>query len=476
MSNNFNSKDYTFVSACKNRLYNLKKTLETWANENPFQIIIIDWGSDLKIKKDDFNPEFAPIIKIIRYESDNWILSWAFNEGLSKVQTKYTVKLDCDHFLRKGFLENNQCSTNSFIKSNQRSITGDQVHLNGAFISCTELLRNVGFFNERITTYGWEDSELFLRLFNQADKHLKLDKSYIKHIKQTEESRTSNQQVSIEKILSDHLNCKLSFFLIKKNQNLVKLYNDEWDKITFENGFERKEIEENKRSHNLYNDIATFQTFIALKDDLNYKMYGKSLKTKDIINEYYELLYKHNPDKYIPINLLVPELIERYLLANQINDVILQNIINYSLNLLFNDKDLVNNNLVRLSEIIVYTKEQKDKDAFVNKHQLEIDKATHLIKIKLMQREIAKLLKEKTQYSDLSKKFVSTINRLNLIIDNLIQENILMKKRFNGEISYAKYFKRDRGKLPSLKVQSLLANYFLALKKSIDLLKKYSNY
>ena len=31
------------------------------------------------------------------------------------------------------------------------------------------------------------------------------------------------------------------------------------------------------------------------------------LKTKDIINEYYELLYKHNPDKYMPINLLIPD-------------------------------------------------------------------------------------------------------------------------------------------------------------------------
>ena len=58
MSEIFDSKDYTFVTACRNRLENLKKVIKSWSKEDPSQIIVVDWGSESKInlfKQDKFH-------------------------------------------------------------------------------------------------------------------------------------------------------------------------------------------------------------------------------------------------------------------------------------------------------------------------------------------------------------------------------------------------------------------------------------
>ena len=241
MSEKFNSKNFTIVTACRNRLFNLKEVIKSWAEEDPFEIIIVDWGSDQIIKHEDFDDSIRSLLKINRYESDKWILTWAFNSGLSQVKTKYTVKLDCDHFIKKGFLENNQCITSSFRKASWRFASEDQAHINGAFISCSKLLKNIGFFNERITTYGWDDSDIYKRLFDHSLRFEVIDSKYIEHISQSEETRTVNQSVSLENRLSDRLNCKLTHFLIRRNENLVKLYDYDWGNIVYENGYEKEE-------------------------------------------------------------------------------------------------------------------------------------------------------------------------------------------------------------------------------------------
>ena len=265
MSENFNSKNFTIVTACRNRLFNLKEVIKSWADEAPFEIIIIDWGSDQKIKYEDFDESIRSLLKIYRNESDKWILTWAFNAGLSKVKTKFTVKLDCDHLIKKGFLEKNQCLSKSFRKASWRFTSEDQAHINGAFISCSELLKDIGFFNERITTYGWDDSDIYKRLFDHSLRFELIDAEYIEHINQSEDTRTVNQKVSLETLLSNRLDCKLTHFLIRRNENLVKLYDYDWGKITYQNGYEKKEIIDNHPKHLLFKEISNLQTFILLK-------------------------------------------------------------------------------------------------------------------------------------------------------------------------------------------------------------------
>ena len=134
MDKNVNSKDFTIVTACRNREENLRKAINSWINIDPYEIIIIDWGSERLIKSDDFEAHIRKYIKIIRYEHPNWVLTWAFNEGLSKVKTKYTIKLDCDHVVKEFISEENKCSKSMLIRGSHRYVNNGQEHINGAFM------------------------------------------------------------------------------------------------------------------------------------------------------------------------------------------------------------------------------------------------------------------------------------------------------------------------------------------------------
>ena len=353
MSEIYNSKDYTFVTACRDRLENLKKVIKSWSKEDPLQIIVVDWGSERNINLDDFDISIRPIIRILRFESPKWILTWAFNEGLSKVKSKYTVKLDCDHFIEEGFLKANQLIPLSFSAANWRYASANQSHINGAFLSCSNLLSQVGYFNERIATYGWDDSDLYKRLFEYTKKYQVIDSNYIRHIEQSEESRTSNQVIKIENVLSKALNNSVTNFMIRRNEILVDLYDYDWGRVTFENGFERKQLENNDNpKHLIFLELANLKAYIKIRNEIRWKTSGDNIKISEIINEYLIILYNNFPEKYLPINLFYPEIIERYIEADYKNDSILKLIIKNSLLIYSNDKEFIEKNLFKIDNLI----------------------------------------------------------------------------------------------------------------------------
>ena len=54
-----------------------------------------------------------------------------------------------------------------------------------------------------------------------------------------------------------------------------------------------------------------------------------------------------------------------------------------------------------------------------------------------------------------------------------MQENTMLKRYLSVKTSYNYYLKDSNPKSPSVQVQALLVNYFMAVTKSINLLKKY---
>ena len=104
----------TIVTACRNRLDNLKKVINSWASIKPKKIIIIDFGSDEKITFDKLELKKEVNIEIIREESEKWILSWACNLALERVNTDFTLKLDCESLLKDDFLVKNKPKRNDF--------------------------------------------------------------------------------------------------------------------------------------------------------------------------------------------------------------------------------------------------------------------------------------------------------------------------------------------------------------------------
>ena len=205
----------SIVTACRNREHNLKLAIKSWLLLEPEEIIICDWGSTVPINSDILEVNGVSVkITVIRVEADKWILTWAFNEALSRVNTDFVLKLDCDHVVSKDFLEKNIPAKESFMRGHWRNAEKGQEYINGAFMSCTALLRAVGYYDERITTYGWDDSDLYERLYDACLKSSVFAKGTVTHLEQCETTRTKEQQVSIEAALASKLGINKTSFLI----------------------------------------------------------------------------------------------------------------------------------------------------------------------------------------------------------------------------------------------------------------------
>ena len=314
MEQNINSKEYSIVTACRNRQYNLLKVIDSWEKINPFEIIIVDWGSDNPINIDLFKLSVKHLIKIIRIESDNWILSWAYNEGLRKVKTKYTIKLDCDHLISSNFLIDNQCEPFCLIRGHHRFSEEGQEFTNGAFICCSEILRKIGYFDERIITYGWDDSDLYLRLSDWMKSYRLMKSNSVKHLPQGKGSRVSNQVIKKEDLLAINLNISVEHFCITRNRFLSRLFIYDWGEWNVLETFEERSSYRNKlKADNiLFTEMANFTCFFEGKIN-HYKKIGKEINhetSNEIFDIYCQIFYKDFEEEVIPPCLFIPEIID----------------------------------------------------------------------------------------------------------------------------------------------------------------------
>jgi hypothetical protein len=231
-------KDFTFVTACRNRQVNLKTAIQSWLHHSPAKIVICDWGSKEPLSLASLGIfDSSPIVEIIRVEADSWILTWAFNEALARVNTKFTLKLDCDHVLSEDFFVSNRLQENQFLRCNWRYAAAGQSHVNGVFMACTSLLKRVGYYDERITTYGWDDSDLYARLHELSESSGLISSGSVLHIDQAEEQRTSEQAIDKEACLAKYLGIEKTKLLIDRNRFLCQMLWP-WDEWMYEKRFE----------------------------------------------------------------------------------------------------------------------------------------------------------------------------------------------------------------------------------------------
>ena len=218
--------EVTIVTACMNRVANLARVLPSWLALKPREIILCDWGSTTPLTLDALGVAegHRDGIRILRREADRWILSWAFNEALADVTTPYTLKLDCDHLISDDFAVRNHCGRLQFTRGHWRSNTErEQSFINGAFLACSELLREVGYFDERITTYGWDDSDLYARLYDRATAAFILASDTVIHVDQGDDERTAHQKTTLESVLARAVGLRVTDFMILRNRFLCGL-------------------------------------------------------------------------------------------------------------------------------------------------------------------------------------------------------------------------------------------------------------
>ena len=196
----------SLVAACMNRQHNLLRVLPSWLATSADEIVIVDWSSTEPLV--DMLAAFTDSrIRIVRIDDEpRWILTHALNAGLQFASRDIIFKLDCDIELSADFIEVNRFERGEFARGFWKLAvdagTPDQRYTNGTFGAFKSDLKAVGFFDERIQTYGWDDSDLYTRLaMDQGLAGRLIEPRTLRHIEQQEQQRTENQDVDLHSFM-----------------------------------------------------------------------------------------------------------------------------------------------------------------------------------------------------------------------------------------------------------------------------------
>lgn len=173
------------VTCCMNRTGNLLKALPTWlAHAAVDEVVVVDWSSAVDVAT---SLREAGIIdnriRVVRaVDEPRWVLSFAFNLGFRVATREMILKVDADIILRSDFFEQNTIQGRTFIAGDWKVAENGQEHINGFFFARRSDLLSIKGFNEYITTYGWDDDDIYARLHESGVQRHCVDTKSIYHM------------------------------------------------------------------------------------------------------------------------------------------------------------------------------------------------------------------------------------------------------------------------------------------------------
>ena len=196
----------SLVTCCMNREANLLRALDSWlACPDLREIIIVDWSSEHPVSAALQRTGISdPRVRVLRVNDEpRWILSYAFNVGFRAASCSRILKADADIVLAPEFFQKNQLSKGQFIAGNWRTAAEGQSHVNGFFYVHKSDLAAVAGFNEFITTYGWDDDDIYARLSETGLIRQDVVSDTIHHLEHSDEERTGEHRPASSTALAE---------------------------------------------------------------------------------------------------------------------------------------------------------------------------------------------------------------------------------------------------------------------------------
>lgn len=179
-----NQDGISIIIAIKNRVEHFEQSLQTWLSHSQVnEIVVVDWSSDEPI---------SPIIK--KYQDgrirlvevkgqSKWNLAMAYNLAARFTSFDKILKIDADIELLQGFFEEHKLTKNHFFTGSwEKSRNENETHLNGSVFLFRNDFFKVNGYSEYISTYGWDDSDLYIRLEKMGMKRLIFNFDSLHHI------------------------------------------------------------------------------------------------------------------------------------------------------------------------------------------------------------------------------------------------------------------------------------------------------
>ena len=183
----------SLITALKNRKEPLEEALQTWlAHDQIDEIIILDWGSDESLIPLVQKYQNGKIVLAVVKNQPGWVLSYAFNLAARLSSRTRLLKLDSDIRLLPDFFRHHRLSPDFFFTGNCEIARNDnELHLSGTFYAYRNDFFRANGYNEFITSYGWDDTDIYLRIESLGIKRKNINPDDISHIEHKD--RTTHQ-------------------------------------------------------------------------------------------------------------------------------------------------------------------------------------------------------------------------------------------------------------------------------------------
>jgi len=178
------------VTAVKNRPHHIAKSADVISSMDfHSEHIIVDWASNPPLQRDDLPCDNR--IVLVRVNTDYpWWLAGAYNLGFSFATGDVVLKSDADILPGPGFFSSLQYNSSyadfscGRLTSQEWMMDSSSFPSSGLFWAKRKALADVRGFNPLIYGWGWDDIDLYSRLFSAGFAAMKLasiDSTEIKH-------------------------------------------------------------------------------------------------------------------------------------------------------------------------------------------------------------------------------------------------------------------------------------------------------
>lgn len=182
----------SLVTACMNRDAHLRQSLPHWLRFPQIsEIVIVDWSN--RVPLHDL-AQLDSRISVLRVEQEpRWILSYAYNFGISHAKSPLILKCDADCLPREEIFSHQPGPGHFYAGYWKSGRDLGKPCVNGQCFFPRDRFELVNGYSEYIRTYGRDDEDFYQRLQRAGCERREIPANYLDFVPHTEEERTSNQ-------------------------------------------------------------------------------------------------------------------------------------------------------------------------------------------------------------------------------------------------------------------------------------------
>lgn len=250
----------SLVAVCMGREDTVKTTVPAWLKvKDVDEIVIVDWSSDPPLEPTIRGIPGADAVKVIRVNGEHsWVLSRAYNLAMNATGYSHVIRTDCDYEVGEDFVaahrslveddvavvgdtattqsEREQRDGKRYYAGNYNLARNEnEVHLNGAVFIRRKDFLDIGGYDERIQTYGWDDEDLYNRLGDAGLQKMNISYDHVSHVQHdnTVRAQSGVKFVAVEIDLNALLLSKLEPW--QKNMDIATTYKQTGDDLSSSN-------------------------------------------------------------------------------------------------------------------------------------------------------------------------------------------------------------------------------------------------